>query len=123
MLEAILKLATGDPDFEFQVMSTPYPLLDGLKKESFTHSTKFKTKTQPNFLSMIKSWTDIGLDLTAIFTFALVILAASIVAQVARERLDLTKNDRVLSGLHKLNYWLVRYAWDLIKFIPVCIAI
>ena len=72
---------------------------------------------------MIKIWTDIGLRLTAVFTFAYISLSASIVAQVTRERIDLTKNKRILSGLHRFNYWIIRYAWDLIKFIPVTLAI
>ena len=32
MYESILKLATGDPEFEFKTKSTPYPLTYELKR-------------------------------------------------------------------------------------------
>ena len=36
MLEAVLRLATEDPDFEFKTKSTPYPLQDVINKSSFS---------------------------------------------------------------------------------------
>jgi len=36
MLEAVLRLATKDPEFEFKTKSTPYPLQEALEKKSFS---------------------------------------------------------------------------------------
>ena len=36
MLEAVLRLATGDPDFEFKTVSTAYPIQDHIKGNEFS---------------------------------------------------------------------------------------
>ena len=68
---------------------------------------------------MIKSWTNFGLRINAILAFAYILLAASIVSQLVRDRISHAKAMREQSGLPRTCYWLVRYVQDLIKFVPL----
>ena len=86
MLEAILKLATDDPEFEFKVKSTPYPIQAEIDKRKFSQERQFKTQALSNYFVAIKLWEDVGISLNSIFAFAYIILSASIVSQLIQER-------------------------------------
>ena len=119
MLEAILRQATEDSEFEFKTKSTAYPIQENIKKDQFTQERLFSLKSQNNYLMMIKSWTDVGLRLNAIFCFTYIILSSSIVSQLVSERTSHAKLFQIQNGLTRVHYWFVRYIWDIIKFLPV----
>ena len=51
-------------------------------------------KTKNNNIKMLQSWTDIGLRLNAVFAFCYIILAASIVSQLVKDRVSNAKESR-----------------------------
>ena len=80
MLEAILRQATDDSEFEFKTKSTAFPIQENIKQDQFSQSRLLSVKSQNNYLMMIKSWTNVGLRLNVIFCFAYLILSSSIVS-------------------------------------------
>jgi hypothetical protein len=94
MYEAILKEATGDPDFTFKTRNSPFP---------------------PSHVVMErKAGTDSGtlIFLTAT-TFSM--LLTTIVGQLVSERTARLKHIQVISGMQLGAYWTANFAVDLIK--------
>ena len=94
MYESILKVATGNPDFEFKVRSTAYPLTDSV-------------------LGMVKG-TKAG---TVIFFTAVSysIVITTIVSYLVNERISNLKHVQQISGMQITAYWAGNFIFDWCK--------
>ena len=98
MYDAILKTATGDPEFEFTTRSTPYPLTNEVKKRVRTG--------------------DAG---TVIFFSAISysIVITVIISYLVVERVSQLKHVQVITGMRLSSYWIVNFIFDSFKLYVV----
>jgi hypothetical protein len=94
MYDAILKVATGDNDFEFKVRNTPMPITNAVRER----------KVQGNAVTVI--------FITAV---AYSLLITSIIGYVVNERVLGYKHMQLISGLDLAAYWCANFVMDLIK--------
>ena len=102
MYEAILKSATGNPNFKFKVTTAPYPVSEVLKSRS-------------------RSANAIFICLVAGIGFSL--LPASAIGNIVQEREKGLKHMQVLSGLSLLAYWVSNLLFDLLKCLIPCVLV
>lgn len=97
MYESILKVALNNPDFEFKVRNTPYPV---------THYTQSSVQTS-----------DAGsiLFMTAV---AYPLMIVSVVSYLVIERTTMLKHMQQTSGMYLSAYWIGNFIFDFFKFIP-----
>jgi ATP-binding cassette, subfamily A (ABC1), member 3 len=94
MYEAILKKATGNPDFNFKVRSTPFPSTNALKER--------------------KTGTDAG---SIIFTCAITysMILTTICGFCVAERVNRLKHIQVISGVQLGAYWTANFVIDYLR--------
>lgn len=97
MYESILKVATGNPDFEFKVRNTPYPV---------TQETKNMVATS-----------DAG-SILFMAGIAYSLLCVSVVSYLVIERTTNLKHIQVTSGMQTSAYWVGNFIFDTLKFMP-----
>ena len=101
MYESILKVATDDPNFEFKVRTTPYPLTNELKNREATASSG------------------------AIIFFAAIAYSMFITltaSYLVVERITQLKHVQVITGMRLSAYWLANFIFDAIKLYVTVIA-
>jgi hypothetical protein len=94
MYESILKTATGDPDFEFKVRSTPYPITNKVRQR----------KVQGNAAAIM--------FVTAV---AYGMILTSQIGHISHEMESGIKHTQVISGLHLGAYWAANFFVDFLK--------
>jgi hypothetical protein len=94
MYDAILKVATNDPEFSFTTRNTPYPLTNAVVKR----------KIRGNALSMV-----------FITGVAFAMVCSSVIGHVVQERVEGYKHMQLISGLNLSAYWIANFFVDFIK--------
>jgi len=101
MYESILKVATDDPNFEFKIITSPYPLTNEIKKREATASSG------------------------AIIFFAAIAYSMFItltVSYLVVERISQLKHVQVITGMRLSAYWMANFLFDSIKLYVTVIA-
>jgi len=97
--ESVLKVATGNPNFEFSVTTQPYPVLYVFKERALATNAF-------NFAFMV----GIGLSL----------IPTVIVSFILKEREENLKHMQLISGMNKAGYWISNAIADIIKaYLPI----
>jgi hypothetical protein len=94
MYESILKTATDDPEFEFKVRSTPYPLTNVVRQRK------------------------VGSNSAAIMFVTAVaygMILTNLVGHISHEIESGIKHTQIISGLHLGAYWAANFFVDFIK--------
>ena len=94
MYESILKVATGDPEFEFRTRSTPYPP---------TYEVRRRVATS---------------DAGAIIFFSAIaysIVITVTISYLVVERITQLKHVQVITGMRLTSYWIANFIFDSLK--------
>jgi ATP-binding cassette subfamily A (ABC1) protein 3 len=103
MYEAILKQATGNPNFKFKVTNAPFPVTQRLKDRAATAS---------------------GILIVFIIAIGFSLIPASVVANVLHEKEHNLKHIQIISGMNLPAYWVSNFLFDIFKaYIPCLITI
>jgi|688.fasta_scaffold921224_1 hypothetical protein len=103
MYESILKTATGNSDFSFSVISTPYPTLSLFKERSTQASS---------------------VDFTFMVAVALALIPTVMMSFILKERQGQLKHMQIVSGLNLPAYWISNFMADVVKsYIPLVLII
>lgn len=103
MYESILRTATGKPDFQFKLVTNPYPVLQ-----------KYKDAERKTSVA----------SLLFVLAIGFVILPATIVGQIMSEREQNLKHMQVISGMNLFSYWCINVIFDIIKMeIPMAMCV
>ena len=94
MYESVLKTASSDPDFQFKLVTVPYPVLQ-----------KYKDAERKTSVASLLFVLAIGFS----------ILPATIVGQVMSEREQNLKHMQVISGMNMFSYWTINVIFDIVK--------
>ena len=101
--ESILKTATGDSDFTFQVTTQPFPVFYVFKERE-------KAGNAFDFAFMV----GIGLSL----------IPTVIVSFILKEREENLKHMQLISGMNKAGYWISNTIADIFKaYLPIACII
>ena len=98
MYDAILKTATDDPEFEFKVRSTPYPL---------THEIEKRVRTRDAGTLIFFSAISYSIVITITISYLVV------------ERVAQLKHVQVITGMRLSSYWIVNFIFDSLKLYVV----
>ena len=103
MYQSILKTATDNSSFKFNVKTTPYPVFYVF--ESYLAGTQ-------------------AIDFGVIAVIALSLIPCSIIAYIIKERNMQLKHMQMISGVSLPAYWISNMLADIIKtYIPVFIIL
>lgn len=103
MYQSVLKTASGNPNFNFTVVNSPFPVLAVFKQRS-----KIANAFDFNFMVAVA----IGLIATVIMTFIL------------KEKEGKLKQMQIISGMSLPAYWLSNFVSDILKiYIPLVLII
>lgn len=94
-------MATNDPQFNFKVRNTPYPLTAKLMN--------------------LKAGTDSAV-IVFMSSLSVSVLSAMIVGYIVAERNKNLKHMQTMTGLRLDAYWLGNFIIDYIKFIPITLV-
>ena len=94
MYDSILKIATGDPEFEFKTKSITYPKNQLMKKFLATSDA-----------STIIFFTSISYS----------IIITVIMSYLVVERITQLKHVQIITGMRLTSYWIANFIFDSIK--------
>jgi ATP-binding cassette subfamily A (ABC1) protein 3 len=98
MYESILKVATEDPEFEFKVRTSGYPIIGDLDRLEQTR--------------------DIGTIIT-FCAIAFPVFLAVVVTELVTERVTLLKHFQGLNGMRSSAYWCSKLLTDILKLYTI----
>ena len=98
MYDAILKTATGDPEFEFTTRSSPFPLAYEIEK---------RVRTRDAGTLIFFSAISYSIVITVITSYLVV------------ERVSQLKHVQVITGMRLSSYWIVNFIFDSFKLYVV----
>ena len=103
MYQSILKIATGDPDFKFEVINEPFPVFYAFKsREAAARS----------------------FDYTLMVSIALALIPCVMVAFILNERQLELKHQQLVSGMSLMGYWAANMFCDILSaYIPMLLII
>jgi ATP-binding cassette subfamily A (ABC1) protein 3 len=103
MYESILRTATGEPDFQFKLVTKPYPVLQ-----------KYKDAERKTSVA----------SLLFVLAIGFCILPATIVGHIMAEREQNLKHMQVISGMNMFSYWTINVLFDIFKMeIPMALCV
>jgi ATP-binding cassette, subfamily A (ABC1), member 3 len=103
MYESLLRVATGNPLFQFKLVTEPYPVLQ-----------KYKDAERKTSVA----------SLLFVLAIGFCIMPATIVGHVMYERENNLKHMQVISGMNLFSYWAINVLFDIIKMeIPMLLCI
>lgn len=103
MYEAILKQATGNPNFKFTMINSPFPVSQKLKDKASNIN---------------------GIFIVFVLSIGFALIPASIISFILHERERNLKHMQLISGMNLSAYWLSNYLFDTVKaMLPVVITI
>ena len=103
MYQSILKLATGNPDYEFDVSTKAFPVTYNLSKRS----------AQVN-----------GVFIVFVISIGFALIPASIISFIVYEKEKNLKHMQIISGMSLPAYWICNFAFDICKaFIPSALVV
>ena len=112
MYEAILKTAVEDPEFEFKVRTTPYPLTTKQKKVFHRADAYFETCTYVTVREYVMCWAKLAEGPIFAISVCFAVLATFVLHHITVERTSKLKLLQMVSGLQLGSYWFGNWLFD-----------
>jgi len=102
LYEAIIKAASGNPSFKFNVSTSPYPISKKMKEREGAANGGF---------------------ICFVLAIGFALIPACMSSFILVERLNDLKHMQLISGMNLLSYWISNYLFDLIKVYMVALSV
>jgi len=103
MYQTILRTATGNPDFTFNITTTPFPVFYAFKAREQAART---------------------LDYVFMLSIALALIPCVVVSFILNEREKQLKHQQLISGMSMFGYWAANVISDIVaSFVPILLII
>lgn len=102
MYESIMKIASGDPEFNYKCRNTPYPITNEVIKRKVN---------------------GIALGVLFLLAVAFSLMVTTIMGQIVNERVSGIKHHQLISGLDLTAYWVANFFCDFMKMEFVIIIV
>ena len=124
MLESVMKVATGDDQFELKVRTTPFPATKWVQDTG-----TFLTSMDLSKINILLTMSDVAgfwgkMATTAInsLLFPWVILNSVVMIWVIRDLTSTRKHYQQHHRQSKLAYWIARFFHDIVFYVPISYA-
>ena len=96
-----MKAATGNPNFKFKVINSPFPVTQKLRDREASSN---------------------GIFIVFIIGIGFALIPASIISAIVSEREKNLKHMQIISGMSLAAYWISNYIFDILKTLIVMVV-